>query len=130
MNKTEQKHIARAEKLCNSRNLIDPHSGLTDIVMVDASAGPNHFHYMVGNIPCITKARGMSQGFYILNINRYTTWMELAKLQGWDPDRLLSTSASGRRLGAALGNGMTKTVLKSVLRKAIWSAGLVSKKPC
>ena len=98
-------------------------------LIVDASAGPTINYWCTNRVPCITRARAVAKGFYIVNLGRFTTMKELAMLQGWEFDRLNVPNIAKTWKGAAIGNGMTKPVLKAVLRSAVWSAGLVKSKP-
>ena len=100
-----------------------------ELLIVDASAGPTINNWCTNRVPCITRARAVAKGFYIVNLGRFTTMKELAMLQGWEFDRLNVPNIGKTWKGAAIGNGMTKPVLKAVLRSAVWSAGLVKSKP-
>ena len=100
-----------------------------ELLIVDASAGPTINNWCTNRVPCITRARAAAKGFYIVNLGRFTTLKELAMLQGWEFDRLNVPNIAKTWKGAAIGNGMTKPVLKAVLRRAVWSAGLVKSKP-
>ena len=100
-----------------------------ELLIVDASAGPTINNWCTNRVPCITRARAAAKGFYIVNLGRFTTLKELAMLQGWEFDRLNVPNIGKTWKGAAIGNGMTKPVLKAVLRRAVWSAGLVKSKP-
>ena len=100
-----------------------------ELLIVDASAGPTINNWCTNRVPCITRARAVAKGFYIVNLGRFTTMKELAMLQGWEFDRLNVPNIGKTWKGAAIGNSMTKPVLKAVLRSAVWSAGLVKSKP-
>ena len=52
-------------------------------LIVDASAGPSINNWCTNRVPCITRARAVAKGFYIVNLGRFTTMKELAMLQGW-----------------------------------------------
>ena len=52
-------------------------------LIVDASAGPTINNWCTNRVPCITRARAVAKGFYIVNLGRFTTMKELAMLQGW-----------------------------------------------
>lgn len=105
-------------------------SSLPEEVIVDAAAGKNFFSYMIGNCPCITKARGGANGFYLIGKKRYLSLEEVGALQGWTPKHIEVMLENGKdsrsRLGQAFGDAMSINVLARVLPRALWSVGLVA----
>ena len=101
-------------------------------VFVDAHAG----HGFRGNpstwCPCITKARGGSNGFYVLALQRFMTIHEIAGFQGlpsWVVNRLLRKGITKTHLGRALGDAMSLNVLMRHLPLALHAAGLLNTLP-
>lgn len=104
-------------------------SNLKDEVIVDAAAGKNFFSYMVGQCPCITKARGGAKGFYLVSKKRYLSLEEVGALQGWTEEHIkvmIEAMNSRSKLGQAFGDGMSLNVLCRLLPRALWSVGLIA----
>eukprot|EP00974_Lingulodinium_polyedra_P096983 9399497-Lingulodinium_polyedra.AAC.1 len=76
--------------------------------MVDLRAALKFLNTTIDNVPCLIALRGGGGGDYIANQNRFTSVLELGRLQGWksnDIKNLLKSGESERQVGKALGNG-------------------------
>lgn len=101
-------------------------------VVVDTSSSEQFSVAMEGCVPCITKSRGRTGGHWICKLNRYTTLLEMAALQGLPKsilDRMMQTSQSPGDIGAAIGDAMSINVVMRVSALALASAGMIEK-PC
>jgi len=99
---------------------------------VDVHAHVSSMNIKLGTLPCLTASSGSRGGFHITTKNRMTTIHELGRLQGWHTlsiDKVLGNGAKVSALGRALGNGMSVNVLYRLLPRALWSAGLLERKP-
>ena len=79
-------------------------------------------------MPCITKSRGGSNGFYVISLSRFMTIYEIGAFQGipsWVIDRLLRRGITKVHLGRALGDAMSLNVLMRVLPRALRAGGLL-----
>ena len=92
--------------------------------IIDVGSGRNNYTYMVGRCPTITKARGMSPGFYDTARNTKISVREMIRLQGSDPDVYNFDCISVSAAGSLAGNAMTVTVVKELLRQLLPAAGL------
>ena len=127
MTDQEKAHVTNATSAAKACGYACP--GI-EWIIVDASAGPNQFYWCHDKMPCVTAARAKSKGYYILKLNRFTTMMELAKLQGMDVAKFEKLKGVKTWIGTGIGNAMTLPVLKSVIGSAVWAAGLCDKNPC
>jgi DNA-cytosine methyltransferase len=101
-------------------------------VVVDTSSSEKFSIAMEGCVPCITKSRGRTSGHWICKLNRYTTLVEIAALQGLPKpilDRMMQSSQSQGDIGAAIGDAMSINVVMRVSALALASAGMIDK-PC
>ena len=70
-------------------------------------------------LPCLTRARGGTSGFWITSRGRFTTLRELMLFQGFRPTlRRPGSQVSDRQLGMALGNAWSLNVASRVLYRA------------
>ena len=71
-------------------------------------------------LPCLTRARGGTHGFWITSRGRFTTTRELIRFQGFKPAALrrLGSKVSDNKLGMALGNAWSLNVASRVLYRA------------
>lgn len=79
-------------------------------------------------VPCITKSRGGSNGFYVISLSRFMTIYEIGAFQGvpsWVIDRFLRKGITKAQLGRALGDAMSLNVLMRVLPRALRAGGLL-----
>jgi site-specific DNA-cytosine methylase len=81
-------------------------------------------HYMLECSPCITATRGANGGHYITSKNRRMTINEMLRLQGMRPKLIDKSVLSRRKLGEAIGNAMTQTVLQQIFKRLLPSVGL------
>ena len=79
---------------------------------------------MVGRCLTITKARGMSPGFYDTARNTKISVCERIRLQGSDPDVYNFDCTTVFAAGGLAGNAMTVTVVEELLRQLLPAAGL------
>ena len=99
---------------------------------MDAMASATFFHMTYGKSPCIAKARGGQQGFYLMKAGRFMTVYEMAALQGWSKDWIdimLAANDSLTDMGKAIGDGMSLNILQRVLPRALYSAGMLKELP-
>ena len=99
---------------------------------VDVRAAVSYANINIEKLPCLTAARGAQGGFHISTKHRMTTIHELGRLQGWHTlsiDKVLGKGAKVSALGRALGSGMSVNILYRLLPRALWSAGLLERKP-
>ena len=80
-------------------------------------------HWMVDKLPCVTAARGGNGGHFLLHRNRKTNMDELLRAQGMNPDIIDKDVISQHRLGEAIGNAMTQTVLEEIFRSLLPAVG-------
>ena len=98
---------------------------------MDAMASDAFFHMTCGKSPCITKARGGQQGFYLMKSGRFMSLYEMAGLQGWRKDWvevMLQANDSVTEMGKAIGDGMSLNILQRVLPRALYSVNILQ--PC
>ena len=100
------------------------------VIDIDSSKA----HCTFNKSPCLTRAR--AHGFWLLNRARRMTVLEQARLQGFEgfanaamqmptiKDLKLPQGLSRRQVGQLLGNAMTVTVVREVLRAALTSVGV------
>ena len=71
--------------------------------------------------PCLTKTRGQTRAFFNLNSGTFLSATEMFRLQGYTDDEIMSMTmvVSEQKLGALLGNAMTKTVLQRLIAASI-----------
>jgi site-specific DNA-cytosine methylase len=76
-------------------------------------------------LPCLTRARGGTCGFWITSRGRFTTLRELMRFQGFRPTlRRPGSKVSDRQLGMALGNAWSLNVASRVLYRATQSCSI------
>jgi len=100
----------------------------THTIFVDAQAGAGFRSAKDMEVPCITKSRGGSNGFYVISLSRFMTIYEIGAFQGipsWVIDRLLRRGITKVHLGRALGDAMSLNVLMRVLPRALRAGGLL-----
>ena len=85
--------------------------------------GSSKPHGMFQRLPCLTASRCSSGGHYLSNQGRKTSVSEMLRAQGFDPKKVDTTLMSPARLGEAIGNAMTQTVLEAILAKLLPSMG-------
>lgn len=99
---------------------------------MDAMASDAFFHMTCGKSPCITKARGGQQGFYLMKSGRFMSLYEMAGLQGWRKDWvevMLQANDSVTEMGKAIGDGMSLNILQRVLPRALYSVNILQELP-
>ena len=99
---------------------------------MDAMASDAFFHMTCGKSPCITKARGGQQGFYLMKSGRFMSLYEMAGLQGWRKDWvevMLQAKDSVAEMGKAIGDGMSLNILQRVLPRALYSVNILQELP-
>ncbi len=94
---------------------------------VDVHSGRGVPHRMLNQVPCITRTRGGSGGYYITNMHRGLTVEEMLNLQGLPTHfakdaRMLKIT--DRHLGLMVGNAMATNVLKLLLSRLLTKLGL------
>ena len=97
-------------------------------IFVDAQAGAGFRSAKDMEVPCITKSRGGSNGFYVISLSRFMTIYEIGAFQGvpsWVIDRLLRRGITKVHLGRALGDAMSLNVLMRVIPRALRAGGLL-----
>ena len=82
---------------------------------------------MVGLIPCLTRTRAASGGYWITGSNRLLTTREMLRLQGL-PDHFIefaeNANVSDRQLRQMIGNAMSVNVLVTILSRLLPAVGL------
>ncbi len=88
-------------------------------VVVDV--GGTSVNMAVDCTPCLTKSRGQTRAFFNLQSGTFLGAAELFRLQGYTDEEMAAMNmvVSENKLGALLGNAMTKTVLQRLLSAAI-----------
>lgn len=104
------------------------------LVVVDAQASAKFRAIMHGKVPCLTKARGGSNGHYIIfkyqGDGRWMNLQEIGGLQGWPKLHLdyLQQSHSACVIGKTLGDGFCLTLWQRLFAKVLLAANLIKKK--
>ena len=75
--------------------------------------------------PCLTRARGLSMGFYITKFNRVMTIDDMQTLQGF-PQTMKRIPATGHQFAGMLGNAMCVPVLREIIRQQLLCTGFLS----
>ena len=84
-------------------------------------------HYMLDKVPCLTRNRAGSGGFYISCLSRCLTVEEMLNLQGLPVSYLERARVCGvtdRQLAQMVGNAIPTIVLKVLLCRIITKLGL------
>ena len=98
------------------------------VLVCDAGAGKGFLSVMFDLSPCLTKARGGSNGHYLMSLNRWMNIFEIAALQGWPKpliDDLLQNFSSGE-IGKTLGDGFSVSMVMRISGRALKAGGLVA----
>ena len=85
---------------------------------------------VVGKVPCLTRARAGSGGYYITTTGGLLTTHEMLRLQGLPEHFVHTTSQVGisqRQLRQMIGNAMSVNVLALVLSRLFVAMGLAAK---
>ena len=87
---------------------------------------------VVGRVPCLTRSRAATGGFWITTAGGLFTTQEMLRLQGL-PEHLADTAAaagvSDRQLWQMIGNAMSVNVLVLILSKLLIAMGLAAREP-
>jgi site-specific DNA-cytosine methylase len=82
---------------------------------------------MIGKVPCLTRTRAGSGGYWITTANGLLTTREMLRLQGL-PETFEQTAAAAgvtdRQLRQMIGNAMSVNVLVVVLSRLLPAVGL------
>jgi site-specific DNA-cytosine methylase len=82
---------------------------------------------MVGKVPCLTRTRAGSGGYWITGANGLLTTREMLRLQGL-PECLIkiaeTAGVSERQLCQMIGNAMSVNVLVAILSRLLPALGL------
>ena len=97
------------------------HNPKVDLFGIDI--GSSNPAGMFERLPCLTAARGYSGGHYLSNQGRKTTIAEMLRAQGFNPETVDTRLMSKARLGEAVGNAMTQTVIEAILGNLLPSMG-------
>jgi DNA (cytosine-5)-methyltransferase 1 len=114
-----------AKNLDNARRAIIKSGGNPDKdhYVVDLAHGRARPVYRKNLCPTITRARASCCAFWDTKLKRRLTVSELASLQGCTATLLNLTGVSDAAFGRMVGNAMTVTVVKSLLRKMLEAVG-------
>jgi hypothetical protein len=94
-------------------------------IAVDTSASPSRPQCTLGYLPCITKSRGSTGGFWVTCLRRKTTVAELLSAQGFPVEWVPWEGHMSRaQIGGSVGNAMTVSTLEALLRILLPSVGL------
>lgn len=121
-----QKNINTAIAECEHQG-INPHR---EPVIIDIDSSVDFSSWRLGYTPTITAARGAT-GFFCTTLGRRLCVSEMLRLQGFRPETV-SWEAAGvprTKMGKAIGNAMTCSILERLLPRILWSAGLIPKLP-
>ena len=87
---------------------------------------------VAGRVPCLTRSRAATGGFWITTAGGLLTTQEMLRLQGL-PEHLVDTAAaagvSDRQLRQMIGNAMSVNVLVLILSKLLIAMGLAAREP-
>ena len=82
---------------------------------------------MTGMVPCLTRTRAGSGGYWVTGVNRLLTTHEMLRLQGL-PQQFVeyatSANVSDRQLRQMIGNWMSVNVLVAILSRLLLVVGL------
>jgi hypothetical protein len=92
-------------------------SQLPAIVTIDAFVTPTQ-------VPTITSARASCRAYWDTKLQRRLTVNELAALQGCDVDQIDRSIVSDAAFGRMVGNAMSVSVVKRLIRNIIAASGL------
>ena len=83
----------------------------------------SNVNVMVETSPCITAARGVSGGHWLVKHGRHMSEREMFKVQGMDPETICTDGLRRSDVGRAIGNAMTQTVLEALFRELLPTIG-------
>jgi DNA (cytosine-5)-methyltransferase 1 len=106
----------------------EPPSGLAALdIFASKNRATQSRSPMVGLIPCLTRTRAGSGGYWITGIDRLLTTREMLRLQGL-PDHFTElaerANVSDRQLRQMIGNAMSVNVLVTILSRLLPAVGL------
>ena len=82
---------------------------------------------MIGMVPCLTRTRAGSGGYWITGVNRVLTTREMLRLLGL-PDQFIkhasAANVTDRQLRQMIGNAMSVNVLVAIMSRLLTAAGL------
>ena len=82
---------------------------------------------MIGMVPCLTRTRAGSGGYWITGVNRLLTTREMLRLQGL-PDQFIehasAANVTDRQLRQMIGNAMSVNVLVTIMSRLLQAVGL------
>ena len=82
---------------------------------------------MIGLVPCLTRTRAGSGGYWVTGVNRLLTTREMLRLQGL-PDQFIehasTANVTDRQLRQMIGNAMSVNVLVTILSRLLPAVGL------
>ena len=83
--------------------------------------------WKAGQIPCLTASRASAGGHWVSTRSRRLTTDEMFRFQGLDPREMQGWSDVMTRpqVNHAIGNAMSGNVLRRIVIRAMYSAGLV-----
>ena len=98
------------------------------VVFTDVGCTKKRARHMVNIMPCLTRNRGLSGGYWVSTRGRLTTISELFRFQGLSPTaiRFRDLDISEREMGGILGNSMSLPICGRVIRQLLHAAGLLS----
>jgi site-specific DNA-cytosine methylase len=82
---------------------------------------------MIGLVPCLTRTRAGSGGYWVTGVNRLLTTREMLRLQGL-PDQFIERASTAnvtdRQLSQMIGNALSVNVLVATLSRLLPAVGL------
>ena len=99
---------------------------LNEYWFIDVDASDAFMQSTKDVCPCITKSRG-ANGFFVTKLNAMMRLEEVMRCQGYSPEVLSweKSKVSRCQWGQAMGDAMSLTILKQVLKEALRVSGLV-----
>ena len=117
--KTVRRNVEAA--LRKTQRLADARGVRAESIPVVVDVGGTALNLGEDHTPCLTKTRGQTRAFFNLNSGTFLGATEMFRLQGHTDDEIMSMKmvVSENKLGALLGNAMTKTVLQRLIAASI-----------
>ena len=103
------------------QRLADARGVRAESIPVVVDVGGTGLNLGEGHTPCLTRTRGHARALFNLNSGTFLSAREMFRLQGYTDDEIMSMKmvVSDNKLGALLGNAMTKTVLQRLIAASI-----------
>jgi len=96
-----------------------------NLIVVELGCTPKFCTHRINEFPSITATRASSCDWWVVNLGRRVTLIELMQLQGLNPSEFpYHNIVSHKRFGHMIGNAMSANVLERLLPVALASVGL------